>query len=296
MHFQETVQLFVDFKSGEMLKARTIRNYLDHIRAFIKYLPYTDFGSVRPSDIAKFLTAERERGLSSTSISDRYRALNIFFNWRANCKELGRPTSPMLEMKPPKLIKIEPRRAALKDVRRLIQMIPDRNWIDARDKAIIQLMLDTGLRLSEMANLLTKDVNLDDRIVFVKYGKGDKSRRVPFSKKTVKLVSEYLAGRPHSKLARHLWFSSFNEDGVVRGVLTGCGIQLILKRTCARHRISHINPHSIRHLFGMKALNDGIRIEVVSALMGHSSIDFTRKVYAPLLTETAQREYDANWK
>lgn len=295
MYLQDAVQLFVQFKMAEMLKERTIRSYTDHIQALINYLP-DSIRMIQASDIAKFLASERKRGLSPATISDRYRALNIFFTWRANCEEIGRPSSPMAEMKPPKLPKTEPRRAPLADVRRLIRSIPDRNWIDARDKAIIQLMLDTGLRLGETANLLVKDVNLDERIVFVRYGKGDKSRRVPFSKKTVQAVTTYLSCRPKASFARHLWFSSINEDGEVRGVLTGAGIRQILKRLCIRYRISHINPHSIRHLFGMKALNDGIRIEVVSAMMGHSSIDFTRKVYAPLLTETTQREYDENWK
>lgn len=295
MHPQENVQLFVEFKSGEMIKQRTIRGYLGHLKAFFDYLP-PDTNEILPSDIAKFLSAEQERGLSPTSIGDRYRVLKVFFNWRATCKEIGHPASPMEGMKPPKVSRVEPRRAALKDVKRLLQMIPDKTWVEARDKAVIQLMLDTGLRLGETSRLLVKDVNLDERIVFVKYGKGDKSRRVPFTKKTVDAINKYMSCRPKSKLARYLWYSSFNDDGLMRGVLTDYGIRSILKRRCERYRITHINPHSIRHLFGMKALNDGIRIEIVSAMMGHSSIDFTRKVYAPLLTETTKREYDANWK
>lgn len=296
MNLQDSVELFVQFKMAEMIKERTIRSYTDHIQALINYLPKS-VDVVRASDIAGFLAKERKRGLSPATIADRYRALNIFFNWRANCEEIGRPVSPMAEMKPPKVPTIEPHRAALADVLRLIRAIPDNNWIDARDKAIVQLMHDTGLRLSETASLLVKDVDLEERIIFVRYGKGDKSRRVPFSKKTVKLVTAYLSCRPKSAShAKHLWFSAKNEDGVVRGILSKYGITQILKRRCVRHRIPHINPHSIRHLFGMKALNDGIRIEVVSVMMGHSSIDFTRKVYAPMLTQTTQKEYDLNWK
>lgn len=295
MHnLHQIIPLFVDFKTGEMLKERSIQSYLYHVKAFISFLP--DDSVVKSSDVARFMTSERKKGLSPSTIVDRWRALSVFFNWRANCQELGKPPSPMIEMKPPKAPIVEPRRAILTDVRRLIRVIPERNWIDARDKAVIQLMLDTGLRLSEVASLTVKDVSLDDRIVFVKYGKGDKSRRVPFTKRTVQLTTTYLDCRPKSKFNKHMWLSSINEDGEVRGMLSGYGIAQILKRSCQRYKIPHINPHSIRHLFGMKALNDGIRIEVVSAMMGHSSIDFTRKVYAPLLTETTKREYDANWK
>lgn len=295
MHqLHQIIPLFVDFKSAEMLKEKSIKSYLYHLKTFLRYLP--EDSEIKASDIAKFIMAEKKRGLSPATIEDRWHALSVFFNWRANCEELGKPLSPMLGMKPPKHTTIEPRRAKLIDVRRLIRCVPERNWIDARDKAFIQLMLDTGLRLGEVAALIVKDMDLEDRIVFVKYGKGDKSRSLPFTKKTVQFISAYLACRPKSSFNRHMWLSSINEDGEVRGLLTGYGIAFRLKSLCERYKVPHINPHSIRHLFGMKALNDGIRIEVVSAMMGHTSIDFTRKVYAPLLTETTKREYDANWK
>lgn len=305
MELLEVVNLFVAAKQGELVKDATIESYQRHLNLFIASLPpdRAILGKVLASDVSAFLAAERKRGMSPITILDRYVAINVFFNWTESVEELGYPPSPMHRgnrktVKRPRVPKKEPRRASLDDVRTLIESIPRGTWLDLRNRALIQLMLDTGLRVAEVTNLLVADVDLNGRILLVRSGKGDKDRRVPFSEKSSKEISAYLLYRPEcpAKVAPYLFVGSMNGSTLVRGRLTGSGVSQLLERLCKAANLPKINPHSIRHLFGLKALNDGMRVEVLSKIMGHASVDFTLRVYAPLLTGTISKEYAEKWE
>lgn len=305
MDLLEVVHLFVAAKQGELVKEATIESYQRHLKLFIASLPpdRAELGKVLASDVSGFLASERRRGMSPVTILDRYVAINVFFNWCESVEELGFPPSPMHRgnrktVKRPRVPKKEPRRAKLEDIRRLIESIPRGTWLDLRNRALIQLMLDTGLRVNEATNLLVEDVDLNERILLVRSGKGDKDRRVPFSEKSSKELAAYLLYRPAcpSKVALYLFVASTNGSTAVRGRLTGSGVSQLLERLCKAANLPKINPHSIRHLFGLKALNDGMRVEVLSKIMGHASVDFTLRVYAPLLTGTISKEYAEKWE
>lgn len=305
MDLLEVVNLFVAAKQGELVKNTTIESYQRHLTKFIASLPpeRAKLNSVLASDISSFLASERRRGMSPVTILDRYVAINVFFNWTESVEELGYPASPMHRgnrktVKRPRVPKKEPRRAKLEDIRQLIDSIPRGTWLDLRNRALIQLMLDTGLRVNEVTNLLVADVDLNNHILLVRSGKGDKDRRVPFSEKSSKELAAYLLYRPScpAKVAPYLFVSSINGSTAVRGRLTGSGVTQLLKRLCKAVNLPKINPHSIRHLFGLKALNDGMRVEVLSKIMGHASVDFTLRVYAPLLTGTISKEYAEKWE
>jgi site-specific recombinase XerD len=305
LHLDDALRLYADAKSGEFIKQSSIDWYVKQINLFVAYLPPERryLGALRTSDVTSFLASERKRGMAPTTVKCRYRALDIFFNWLENQDELSNPQSPMRRagkrtVKPPKVPTQEPRRAKLEDVDTLLNSIPLGTWQDLRNRAIIQLMKDTGLRVSEVVALHVADMDMQAKLLVVRDGKGGKDRRVPFSHQTVKEVSVYLMYRPAcpGDVGRYLFVSAINAGGEVRHVLTETGIRQLLKRLCRRNKVPHINPHSIRHLFALKALNDGVRVEVLSKIMGHASVDFTLKTYAPLLTQTMSDEYEEHWK
>lgn len=293
---EDALALFIDFKRGELLKEGTINGYTYVIGLFVQSLPEDrrTVDRVRASDIARFLSAQRDQGIAPTTVKVRYTTLATFFNWCEGCQEIGHPPSPIghgqrKAVKPPKVPKKEPRRARLEDVHRLIESIRQSSWIDLRDRAMVQLLLDTGLRVGELANLSVADVDITERLVAVRSGKRDKDRYVPFTQASALAVPAYLLSRPYGSV--DILFCSNR-----RSRMTSRGIWRVLDRRCKSAGVQHINPHSIRHLFGLKALNDGMPLEVVSKLMGHESPDFTERVYAPYLTSTIQRIYDQFWK
>lgn len=305
MNVQEAFTLFANHKLGEGIKQKTIIGYKSHIDCFINALPdqRRALTNIRPSDITNFLASERARGLSPNSVKAKWRTLNVFFGWCSNNDELGSPANPMWlspgkRIKAPKVPKKEPRRANLDHLQQVIDAIPRESWVDLRDRALIELMLDTGLRVGEVTNLMVADMDLKKRVLLVRAGKGDKDRRVPFTEQTAKDLLAYWMTKPEvePKLQHVVFVASKNGSNTsIRGRLTISGIAQLLQRRCQAAGVPCINPHSIRHLFASKAIDDGIRLEVIQRLMGHHDAGFTARTYAHLSTKAIEREYAEHW-
>lgn len=327
MKLEEALDRFRLAKLSDGLKPKTISGYLYHIKLFIQSLPESCryIGKVRASDIDRFMSVERQRfaerrkqqalargdpltkrntDASSATMRAHHRALDIFFSWLEDDDESGNPRSPLRnnngkKRKPPKKDVHEPRRANYADVMAILAIIPKITWLDHRDRAIVQLMLDTGLRAGEVCGLLVADVDMERCELCVRSTKGDKYRYVPFTEKSKREIAMYLMRRPACALqvAPYLFVSAKNAwAGEIRGVLTVSGLEQLWKALCKQANVGKITPHMVRHLYGLKALNDGVRLETVSKLMGHADPGFTLRIYAPLLNETARREYQTHWK
>lgn len=309
MQLSQLLADYIEIKRGEGLKPKTIVMYESHISRFISSLPVQRrlFSSVTVSDVAGFLISEEERGMSVTTRRARHRSLDIWFNWISDQDKLGNPANPLrrvdgrLRLKPPRKPKHKPRRADITDLKRVIASIPTSDWIGLRDRAMLLLALDSGLRIGELLALEIPDVDIAARTVHVHHGKGDKERLVPFTDGTATAVALYLLARPFVDAdldyANRLFLSAYVALGItVRGALTVTGAQQKLEDYCNKAGVGRINWHSIRHLFGTKAINDGLRAETVSLLMGHSDVAFTRRVYAELLPASAVAEYNQKWK
>jgi integrase len=156
-------------------------------------------------------------------------------------------------------------------------------------------------RSSDLASLQINDINFAQREIQIFGGKGEKERFVFFTAQTEQALRAYLLilQLTHPALEVDLVFrSAVNRRGNVRKrPITPSGIAQMMADRCDAAGVKRINPHSIRHLFGTKALNeDDIPLEVVSELMGHASQEFTERVYAPLTNKKMKREYEQHWK
>jgi site-specific recombinase XerD len=285
----EEIRTYLLVKESEGRAKSTLYEYSLYLTAFHFYCP-KPLDSITNSDIAGWIVKERKRGLADASILARHRALKIFFNW---CVEYELLAKTPLKMKSPKVRKQLPRVASLASVQKLLTMPAD-SWIGYRNRALVHLLFDTGMRIGEALSLQVTHINLDSRLVSIPPGKDGEGRQVPFTRHCAGTISDYLANRPLSAWNRWLFLGSLHGDPV--GRLTTGGARLMLKRFCRSAHVGYINPHSIRHLFATKALNDGIRVEIVSRILGHASVDLTLRVYAKLLTETMQREYNSLWE
>lgn len=178
------------------------------------------------------------------------------------------------------------------DIATLLQL-PCENWLAYRNKTLIHLLFDTGMRIGEALSLHVCHVDLSRRLAFIPPGKDGDSRVAPFTPACSQSIRDYLTARPTGKHEQWLFFGGKGK-GIV-APLTYSGARQIMERTCQAAGVAFINPHSIRHLFAMRALNNGMRVETVSKILGHNSVDLTLSIYARLLTETIQREYDEVW-
>ena len=250
-----------------------------------------------PETLEDFLDYERERGLAASTLAARYRALAALFNWiyRRRRKWLDGHDTPTSLIDRPEPGAQAARVADIDDVQRLIRSMHLDDWLDYRDRLICQIMLSTGLRVEEVVSLRTEHVDMRDCFVFVESGKGDKPRIVPFDGAFRLAFIAYTLNRPPAT-ATYLLLSADVHHRVIDACMTTDAVRHMLRRRCKTAAVRYMNPHSFRHLFATKALNDGVKLSAVSAMMGHTSPSFTARVYARWIKAGLRREYDQNWK
>jgi site-specific recombinase XerD len=146
-----------------------------------------------------------------------------------------------------------------------------------RDLAIIQTLLGTGLRISELAALTVSDVEISDRkgTLYVRSGKGGKARQIPLDKQTRQALSNYLVERKPAS-------SADREDGNERlflgqrGPISEPGINYLVTKYAYQARLEGCSSHTLRHSFGKNLVDAGTPLDQVATLLGHESLDTTR--------------------
>lgn len=173
-NLRQQFQHFLIFCKVEDFAPKTIQNYTDIIKPFIAYseneLGIENVASLTAYHIRSYLLTFKDL-VKPYTFHDYFRAIKRFFNWLVDETILA--VSPMANMKPPRIPKtlIQPFR--LEDIRSLLALCDDKTFLGIRNKAIILVFLETGLRLSELAKIQIKDINFDRGIIKV-MGKGTK--------------------------------------------------------------------------------------------------------------------------
>ena len=212
-----------------------------------------DVASIQPPHIEAFLVDILSRRSPATA-NNRYRGLRQFFGWLAAEGEI--PSSPMARMKPPNIPEQPAPVPSVEDIRALLEACEGPGFVDRRDAAIIRLFLDSGIRLTELADLRLNsedgpDLDLDGGMVRV-LGKGRRMRVASFGRKTTKALDRYLrkrAAHPDAEL-EWLWLGR-------RGRMTPSGIRQMIWRRSSEAGIDRLHPHSFRHYFAHSWLASG---------------------------------------
>lgn len=194
-------------------------------------------------------TEDGGQGLTAQTTLQRYRSVSRFFQWLVKEDEIRE--SPMAKMSPPKVPEKMVPVVADDDLRRLFKAVGGNDFEDRRDKAILSLFIDVGLRIAEMAGLRVADVDLEARFVMV-MGKGRRPREVRFTTTTRADLNRYLRHRakhPHAGSPK-LWIGR-------AGDMTGSGIYRMIARRAQEAGIEHIHPHQLRHTFAHLYLRNG---------------------------------------
>ena len=176
------------------------------------------------------------------------------------------------------------------EINRLIEAPDTSTFAGLRDRALLELMYATGLRVSEAISLKTNDVDLDAGLVSC-HGKGSKERRVPVGKSAVRWLQFYLTERARqqgeNKVAAHLFVNNHNR------ALTRQAAWALLKAYAVLINRSDASPHTLRHSFATHLLQRGADSRSVQALLGHSDIG-TTQIYTHITGEHMRHTYDAH--
>jgi integrase/recombinase XerD len=220
--------------------------------------------------------AEKERGLGVNSISRRLVAIKVFFGYLRQEGMLARNVTSAMDS--PRLWKVLPGVLSLKEVERLLELPGAPAARDGRyalrDRALLELMYATGLRVSEAAGLGLDDLHFDVGYLSCT-GKGNKSRVVPFGSQAREHVTRYLReARPlftADKAERHVFLTyrggAFTRNGVWK---------LVRARAAAAGIRKTVSPHTLRHSFASHLLANGAPLRVIQEMLGHADIATTQ--------------------
>lgn len=273
------------------LAKNTLASYRQDLAAFAAWLQQ-DKGKVMlqagPEDIQGFI-AFRFPQSKPRSISRLVASLRRFY--RFALREAHIDVDPSIHIESPKLPRSLPKSLSEDDVEQLINA-PDYNThLGLRDRAMLETLYATGLRVSELIGMQVTELSLTDGVVRIT-GKGSKTRLVPLGEQAVEWLSRYLAeGRPailQQRLSDHLFVTQRGEG------MTRQAFWYLIKRYAAIAGIkASLSPHVLRHAFATHLLNHGADLRVVQMLLGHADIS-TTQIYTHVARERLKQLHQAH--
>lgn len=267
------LQEFLDFLSVEKgLAVNSIEAYqqdLVQYRDFLARKKMKDLGRVTRDDITQFLLKEKDRGLQTASLARRLVAVKLFHRFLLKEGRLREDVTNVLES--PRLWQKLPQFLTLPEMEKILQMPKPRGDEGIRDRAFLELLYATGMRVSELTNLRTEDVNLESAFLKCR-GKGGKERIVPLGQVAIDSIRLYL-----SKVRNGLPKGEFLFCGVSGKPLSRQRLWQLVRKYARQARLQKkITPHTFRHSFATHLLERGADLRIVQELLGHSDIATTQ--------------------
>jgi integrase/recombinase XerC len=247
----------------------TIRAYRKDLNNFFKDVKIEP-DKVDMIDVRGFIAEQIKAGFNKTTVSRRLAGIRSFFKFLI--REGYIMSNPAKLVPSPKIPKTLPRFLSVDDVFSLIEKPEGIGFIPVRDKAILELIYSSGLRVSEVSGVNVDDLSTKEGLIKVR-GKGKKERILPVGSKAVDALKSYMVERILMKSKNRALF--LNKTGTR---LTDRGVRRILVKYAKASNIhGRIGPHTLRHTFATHLLQGGADLRVIQELLGHSSLSTTQK-------------------
>ena len=262
------------------MSPNTVASYCSDVSLFLETVGKAP-GRLDAEDVSGYLQA-RSSELSKRSQARLLSALRSFFDW--TILDGQRKDNPCDALQAPKLGRYLPEVLSVEEVAAIIESVPARNWMDLRDRAILEFLYGCGLRVSEACALQISHVFPEEGFVRI-VGKGDKERLVPLGGMAADAFAAYLAVRPEPAAAEFADIAFLNRSGQP---LSRVSVFNMVKRQAMLAGIrKEISPHTFRHSFATHLIENGADLRVVQEMLGHESI-LTTEIYTHIDTRTWQ--------
>ena len=251
------------------LSKNTVSSYKNDISSFLSWLnkKQINYQQVSGKNINQFISNLFNSGLKSSSINRKISSIKHFYLFLSKKKIIK--YSPADEIETPKQEKYLPVSMSEDEVERLLSSPNPNQIIERRDKAMIEILYATGMRISELVNLKLTDIDFNRSVLKV-FGKGSKERLVPYGEKAAEALDIYLRDRKRSD-SKNVFLSNRGSQ-ITRGAFWQ-RIKIYIKRENLK---SSISPHTLRHAFATHLLNRGADLRSVQILLGHSDLSTTQ--------------------
>ncbi|NPA74964.1 MAG: tyrosine-type recombinase/integrase [Euryarchaeota archaeon] len=263
---------FREYLEGEKKSENTIAEYV-HFASQMLMFTGKKPKTITSGDMRRYkIYLSTKKKYSKNTIYLALKAVTAYFKYR----KIPLPD----DLKPPKRPKQMPKYLTEEEVRKLLDAAKE----NPRDYAILSLLAYSGLRVSELCNLKFEDVELGERVVYVRSGKGDKDRIVVISDPAAEAIENYLLSRTDS--LEYLFSSQKSEH------ITRVQVFRIVKKYAELAGIKkNVTPHVLRHTLATTMLRRGVDIRFIQQFLGHSSVA-TTQIYTHVDDEALKRVYD----
>ena len=291
-NLSEQVEDYLRYSQVERgLSNNTITAYRQDLTSFIRFLQKENLTSwpTQALDIDAFLAEQRDQKKAASSISRLITSLRKFYQWlvRQNIQKLN----PMLEIDSPKKRRTLPVALTVNEVNNLLEQPDTKKKLGLRDRALLETLYATGIRVSELINLKFTDLHEELKLVKV-FGKGSKERLIPISEVALSWIDSYkekVRDPLILKIGKNTDFIFLNSRG---GSLTRQAVWQIIKHYCKMAGIQkNVTPHTLRHTFATHLLENGADLRVVQEILGHSDIS-TTQIYTNLSQKHILQVYE----
>ncbi|MBI4846854.1 MAG: tyrosine recombinase XerC [Candidatus Omnitrophica bacterium] len=280
------IDKFLDYLKVEKdSSVHTVINYSVDLKEFADFIQEKEIKDVNVFDVRKFLVDLRQKGLKKVTIARKMACLRSFFKFL--CREAHIKTSPMIGLVGPKLDKKLPLFLNEDEVSKLLDAPNENDLSSLRDKAVLETLYSSGIRVSELVGLNIEDIDFIGGIIRV-FGKGKKERLAPIGDKALRVIKSYIDKRSSSgqSSVRALFLNKNNRR------LTDRSIRNIIEKYIRVASIrENISPHGLRHSFATHLLNRGADLRSVQELLGHANLS-TTQIYTHLSTEKLKSVYE----
>jgi integrase/recombinase XerC len=281
---------FIDYLTVERNASRyTIRNYRADLLGFFEFLTGQNITSLEQVDkntLRAYLGQLMEQGFARSSIARKLSAVRALYRYLQREEFIS--TSPAAIISSPKLDRRLPSFLGREEAASLVEAPDTTTPAGLRNRALLELLYASGLRVSELASLDMDNINIETREIRV-WGKGSKERVVLMGEPAAHALTDYLdKGRPYLMRNENTAAVFLNHKG---GPLTVRSIQSLVRKYASNSSIDKkVHPHMIRHTFATHLLDGGADLRVVQELLGHASLNSTQ-IYTHVSKTQARKVY-----
>lgn len=278
------ISKYLDYLNYERkLALNTIKSYYNDLKEFDIYFK-GNIKNLKYKDIQDYLATLQDK--NSRTVAHYITVINSFYNFLVSDEIIKE--NPCTNIASPKLNKKLPNYLTEEEVDRLLD-VRLVTAFDYRNKAMLELLYATGLRITELCNLKITDIDINNCFVRV-YGKGKKERIVPLSDISLKYLTIYISHYRDVILKNTVSDYLFISNSLKN--ISRQGFFKIIKNECNRAGIEkNVSPHVLRHSFATHLLKHGADLRVIQELLGHEDIS-TTQIYAHLVNEKLKKDYE----
>lgn len=283
------VQKFVNFlERDKRLSLNTLQSYRRDIEQYFTYLQEINLQNISNSNkttVIAYLLYLQKKGRATSTISRNLASIRSFYQYISKNKLIDH--DPTAELESPKVEKKLPQILSPEEVELLLEQPQCVDLKGYRDKAMLELLYATGIRVSELIQLDLQDLNME--LAYIRCNKGTKERMIPIGSMAISALKEYLSK------SRPLLIQKEDEKALFVNIngsrLTRQGFWKIIKQYKNQAQINKdITPHTLRHSFAAHLLENGADLRSIQEMLGHSDISSTQ-IYAQIAKNRIKEIY-----